>query len=304
MKIITFVSSVFLSFPCFGQSEFAPFGAEWNYEIYFQQWHPPFTTYYDQYTIKIPKDTLINGRIYKIAERNSKGNFFGVGNKKTQYIRQEKGIIIILLDKEYILYNFDAKLHDTVLSTAKSNFFDVRMIETIIEEITYDTISGEIYKIQDISYPCFPGQSHTYNHQKFGCLSEFMDVFFPEDICPVDPPYFFKLRCYSEDNVLIKNFDSIPCDSIRPAFIRTTTNQIQETQAVIYLVKDQLYIMNKSRQEMKELKLININGQILYTFKKQELISAINISKLASGFYITSLQFENGQYYNSKIFIE
>ncbi len=292
------------------QVEFAPIGTVWNYEYITFQAHPPSFTKYSRYEIKVIKDTLIGLHMYRVLSReNPKNNNPSPYFESKQFIRQENGKIYNLFDKEYLLYDFDAKLNDTIRLFGfpyNGSGFPINELRSIlfrIEKLSYDTIQSEIYKVQYVSSTC--GLDNLILHQKYGCISPYKDLFFPEFSCMTDRQWWTNLRCYFEKEKLIYNFDSIPCDSIRPGFDQTSTLDPYLNIISVYQNQNNIIIKDETGLAIQNIFLYDINGKIIYRITNNNMVFHVHIpiENFNAGIYFISLVTSNGLRITKKIFL-
>lgn len=292
MRITLVGISMLLTISTSAQIQFATIGARWLYEISYKQFNPPFNEYFDLYEIHISRDTLINNIEYKIATRTSLKYFFGTGNKHDVLLRQDGGKVYIHFDKDYLLYDFDANVNEIFESHIIRHGI-IHSLDVRVEEVSYDTLSGALYKIQTVTFPCCPALGRTILHQKYGCLSNMMDLLFPEIVYAVDDYYTPKLKCYFENNTLIRNFDSVPCDSVQADKIKISTySPPKKIEPYLYFNKqnNKLKLINQNADKLKELVVFKLSGTpILVITLNEESINDIHSDVIIPGLYFYTI---------------
>jgi hypothetical protein len=291
----------------FAQPEFAPIGAEWTYESFYGQWHPPFNKYYGLYKAEYSKDSLIDNKSYKKIIRRTIQSVPGNPEQQEMWIRQDGERIFIRFDKDYILYDFSAKEGDTIRSTGLDPLSkNIKSIDIVVRDIYFDTIDGEIYKVQKNYFACFADQATRLIHQKFGCMSD-VDLFFPENLCIFDYWFWVKPRCYKDSNSPEINFDSIPCDSIRPNIIETITNQFIASTIAVYptLFSDHLQIESRSNP-IQKIVIFSLNGMEVHSdfFTVPLYHSELHLNQLHQGVYFLKVFQDDGRITLMKIIKE
>jgi hypothetical protein len=307
MKRVYLITFLINSIASFAQPEFAPIGAEWTYESFYGQWHPPFNKYYGLYKAECVKDSLIDNTFYKKIIRRTLQSVPGNPEQQEMWIRQDGERIFIRFDKDYILYDFSAKEGDTIRSTGLDPLSkNIKSIDIVVRNIHFDTIDGEIYKVQKNFFACFADQATRLIHQKFGCLSD-VDLFFPENLCIFDYWFWVKPRCYKDSNSKEINFDSIPCDSIRPNIIETSTNPFNASTLTIYptVFDNNLQIESRSNP-IQKLLIFNLNGIEVHSdfFTVPLYFSELHLNHLHQGVYFIKVFQDDGRISLMKIIKE
>lgn len=195
--------------------EFAPIGAEWNFQIsYFSS--PDLTVN----TYRSEKDTVINNKIYRVISRDyltCNVSYFG-----DQYIRQSGDSIFWLdhNDNEFLLFDYSANVGDTWVLPLYDidEFFYTDSIYVLTVDSIYNTnnLAGDSLKTFDVTL-AEEGEMETNNIVKARYFEYigFEIGMFPEHssgIC--DANYTNAINCYTDDNVGLLQIRELPlgCD--------------------------------------------------------------------------------------------
>lgn len=120
-----------------------------------------------------------------------------------------------------------------------------------------------------------------------------------------DRQWWTNLRCYFEKEKLIYNFDSIPCDSIRPGFDQTSTLDPYLNIISVYQNQNNIIIKDETGLAIQNIFLYDINGKIIYRITNNNMVFHVHIpiENFNAGIYFISLVTSNGLRITKKIFL-
>lgn len=282
------------SYSAQAQSEWAPIGAKWSYQLY-NMWNYIFTFT----TFTSLKDTLVSNKIYKKIEINALVND-STNHKKTSskdYLLMygENGkVYYSYKDTFLLLYDFSLKAGDTLVipKLYSDGFKDSLKTKYVIESVSNINISGKILKKQEIRlildsvngsdphhYFCSRYQSG-YIIENIGSeYYMFGENFMLEEI-------FSKLKCYNDSELSYKISPGSNCDAF-DGIVETNTFTVLNLYPNPTF--DHLTIDCKSSSKEIDFEIINYFGQTILksTFLHRTVIDLSNFSK---GLYFLKLK--------------
>ena len=285
------------------QLEFAPIGAKWTYQLINTTWWGD--TYFSHRELFVEKDSLIQNKLCKKLKVNyysklTNGTLLTETNPD-EFIYQNGGKIYRLIqDSFYLLYDFDLHLGESVELTGivmeeLINANQKRLVGFEVLESEIDNSYNFIQRKLKMKAVCFLTAGTPILYERFGMVNEYF--FFAGFHCVTDRNSQFKLRCYDDPKYGLFNFDSIPCDSIRPNIIRTSIKDPSEFASVQLqsTVVNQNLSFSSTNFENSTITylILNSTGQIIHANKINAQAHSIDVSDLSTGLYFLQVQSEN-----------
>ncbi len=275
------------------QLEFAPIGAKWTYQLINTTWWGD--TYYSHRELFVEKDSLIQNKLCKKLKVNyyykhTNGSLLTVSNPD-KFIYQNGGkIFLFAQDSFYLLYDFDLFTGETAQFIGDGRFVEFEILERDIDS-SYNFLQKKL-KMKAV---CDLPNGEPILYERFGMVNEYF--FFAEFHCITDRNSQFKLRCYDDPKYGLFNFDSIPCDSIRPNKIKISIKDPSEFASVRLLstVVNQNLSFSTHNFENSTITylILNSTGQIILANKINAQAHSIDVSDLSTGLYFLQVQNEN-----------
>lgn len=288
----------------FSQTEWAPIGAKWYYNMN----HTNGVCGY----IESVGDTIIDDKSCRIMEIEY--CYYDYEWEK-QFLHQ-KGDSIFYYDAGnfYLLYDFSAKIGDTII-VRKDEFLPdypfllnpdpdddcyCNCFSYIITGIDSIEINGHVLKQQYITIDkgCSWGMYNNVNIEKLGNLNYFYGKGISIDLGYIKG----LLRCYSDHEINYINPEySFSCD-----FDHTVNTNFPYLKKEIKIypnpVKD--YIEIECEGLIQSMCIYSISGQLIESVALSKDISIINVNSLEGGFYILELMVNESKYYFNFIKID
>ncbi len=275
------------------QLEFAPIGSKWTYQLINTTWWGD--NYYSHRELFVEKDSLIQNKLCKKLKVNyysklTNGTVFTVSNPD-KFIYQNGGkIFLFAQDSFYLLYDFDLFTGETAQFIGDGRFVEFEILERDIDS-SYNFLQKKL-KMKAV---CDLPNGEPILYERFGMVNEYF--FFAEFHCITDRNSQFKLRCYDDPKYGLFNFDSIPCDSIRPNKIKISIKDPSEFASVRLLstVVNQNLSFSTHNFENSTITylILNSTGQIILANKINAQAHSIDVSDLSTGLYFLQVQNEN-----------
>ena len=302
MKTRLFFTCIFFSFAwqANAQTEFAPIGSEWYYNIgYFPGGH--FNH------IVSEKDTLVEGDNCRILRQYSDDN---VANEK-YIVKQDQGKVYYYhQDKFHLLFDFDAKVNDIIEFTFKYQEFNnfpvsllpkdtVLSIRFLVEDVTINAqnlktfrtkaIDEDAHKLSGVYYAPSPYYIYT---EKTGWNNEFMPNL--DNAAHPDAEVFCWLRCYSETDFSFVSDEwsvmSLPCNYSVVSSINTPKDR-NDVEVYPILFKDNVFVFTSRRESIE---IIDLSGKVVYHSELSKGGNEIPTSHLPTGFYLMKISSVDG----------
>lgn len=287
------IAFLFVCMSLQAQLEFAPIGAKWTYQLINTTWWGD--TYFSHYQLFIEKDSLIQNKLCKKLKVNyysklTNGTVFTVSNPD-EFIYQNGGkIFLFAQDSFYLLYDFDLFTGETAQFIGDGRFVEFEILERDIDS-SYNFLQKKL-KMKAV---CDLPNGEPILYERFGMVNEYF--FFAEFHCITDRNSQFKLRCYDDPKYGLFNFDSIPCDSIRPNIIRTSIKDPSEFASVRLLSTLVNQELNFSTPVLENpiiyYRILNSAAQSIQANTVSLNTQSIDVSQLARGLYFLQIQSEN-----------
>jgi hypothetical protein len=189
-----------------------PIGDKWYYD-----YQTPVSTGYT--LIEYTNDTIINSSQYRILNKtqftyNFPG-FYDTTELNCEYIKWNSDTVYRYLDgNDYVLYNFNKNVGDTICFYYKSSFSACDSIgKAIVDSVGYINIASVSRKW--ISVSCFSNSHLCINGKIVEGIGPIEDYFFPEIYnCVIDVNEGGPFRCLWDESNLIFIKTTAQCDYI------------------------------------------------------------------------------------------
>lgn len=302
---ITPVLVITLTFSAAAQY-FAPVGAKWTYDYAPGIINsPPYTV--EQLTIKITKDTLING----LTCREAVVAISGV-TQANKYIRSVNDSVLVyspVNNRFNLLYDFNVSVGDTLQIFTDGPWVGGVLFSSYvkIDSVGFKNIKGINYRAYHQTClrnmgNCLKGGSG-WVIDSLGIIEPYYGWPYPDKISylfltPISagPSNAYPLRCYTDNNTNY-NYDYTNCDT---TYVVTNVQETNTYKFSVYptlLSHKNKYITIKARESLipKQIKLFSLTGvenPITISRYKTKTKLLLN-NKIPSGIYLLKFQFIN-----------
>ena len=280
------------------QTEFAPIGAEWYYNCCAEGGN--ILRSHFNYIVS-EKDTVIEGNSCRVLRRYSDNSNIANGE---YIIKQEKGkIYYYYQDKFNLLFDFDAKVNDTVEFTYKyqkyhddfpmytdtifSARYQVESITTNAQNLkTFGTKILEEDKFAVDGMEILPWY-YLYS-EKIGFSREFMPVL--DNLAHPAEDLFPMLRCYSDADFSFISDEwaatSLPYDYSFATGINAASKD-ENIKTYPNPFNDNIFVFTDYDGNIE---IIDVSGKIIYSSKLLKGINEIPTSYFIKGIYFAKIQ--------------
>jgi len=277
---LLFLSIVFFFTPNLVQSqhEFAPLGAEWQYDALFG-WQGPGVSH-----VKVTGETTIGDQAYKIIEDKAisfeNGEFIDI-----RYVRQDGFDIYEYLEyseEEIFLFKTYMEVGDTI-NFPRLSGFDF-FIVTEVNTLEVNDMEIREHVVQNISTPSFSVKIYDRLGPEYG-------MFFYWLSAPSDGNDLY-LRCYRDNEIGQADISEVDCDEGISTSLYNIENEIK-----IFPNPANDHVMIDAGTNMIAdgiIYLTNITGKV---FPMRMYDNKIDITSLLPGIYIASVSVSNNPIY-------
>jgi len=294
------------------QVVFCPPGANWHYTFYY--WMAPESR---NEQVKYVKDSVMGADVVKVLFHNNYYNHCNYSTNVYSLIKQ-KGDTVFMRNAAtkhtwQILYNFSAQAGQNWTTTVNT-FWNVSQSLTYtitVDSVNYVTINNFVLKELFVKYQ-YTGSTFQENAiitERFGCNKYLFNYKNPDYCSDGEYPEYF--LCYFDDTFGLKQFTEKPCDY--KDYVDIGENSYQNPGIKIYPNPAREFIivgtnlncyLNKLEAKEAVLSIKDLSGREI----KQERLNGfntqdpkVNISDLANGIYLLSLQNKGQEIYTGKL---
>ena len=298
------------------QTEWFPIGAEWYFEEEAYSFNYDYLgSGFSKY--EVVKDTLVLGKSAKFIQKE-KWDYEGVYSANiNSLILYEESEQVYYLDQDsfYLMFDFNLETGDTLPHRMdlynEGCFFDL-----VIDSVKTVSYFGVSLKTQYVSrIGLFGGTFMTYNYtvvEKIGVVDVFDNygflkdysgelTFHPYHFCNNPTPYdptsrnHIDLRCYQDNDISFTSdwFEGKPCDTLID--ITVSALGISGNQLNLFPNPVLKHFQLELETNNNIIKIINIQGQVVYQEQVQNKTPIINIEHLSAGIYSVVIIDESGR---------
>lgn len=279
MRFYVIISLFLYSVACFTQTNWAPIGAKWYYNLNED----------DYTTIESIGDTIIQNKNCSILKL-----FHPLDSLKISTYNEDGKVWYFKSGKFYKLYDFASKVGDTWQVVDIFNLCGADSLITIkVDSVGTTLINGNSLKYIVVSFlsndewgfHCYGdvGSSHKII-ERIGALG----YLFPQRFCALDYPYRCDLRCYSDDQ--FGHYETGIVDSC---------NYVKDDASIISLYKRPFIYPNPTEKILNidlgssstgtTATLYSLFGEKVMKLHLDEQKRTMDLSELKEGYYILQI---------------
>ncbi len=252
--------------------------------------------------LEVNGDTVVNSIDYGIINRTrvySTGDFHELEDLYLRYDSENDQVYRYTDSTEYLLYNFSAKIGDTIIVKAISGMGEISSCHLLVDSIRIEVFSDSIQR--RVQY-CTETQNYQFNFA--GRIIEGIgsEVFlFPVDGLICDAGCADELRCFKDSKVEITN-PFIGCDEL------VTNSRLVvslQSELKVYPNPAQDLINIESKNPISTVTILDLKGSVISKKSVDAgLKTSLEIQSLDSGIYLIQVSFEKGHVETRKLLVD
>ena len=292
MKIINSLLYFFLISPICGLSQnWAPIGAKWHFSKFYD-YHMDI----EEFTlIKSVGDTIINGIPSTHLTITNNWACSITDNNVFMYQTMENKIYAKINSESefHMLYNFSAEIGDSWKFPIMFNSTYTDTLQYTVTNIFTTNINGQTRKVLSCNLEFKLGffWYRVYTTQLIEGIGD-VQYMFPWQAQICDEDYILGLRCYEDNEIGLFHYNTdVECDYIT----ETSTPELDQDDDIEIFPNPSLNRIYLNNPELNYLKLEVIDSQGKNLFRKDGILTEIELNELAPGLYLLRIVNSKGK---------